>query len=120
MMTEHKLARILRAIADGKIVQSKLVSRNVFSGDPIDLGWKDLDVSQAFSLFPTNPNVEYRIKPKPVVKKWKWLIDLNPKGNQHLYITPTHFSSKEKILEITPFYKVLQRMDETLIEEEED
>lgn len=111
-MAEHKLAHILRAIADGKTVQIRTRSTGGF--------WADLDTQDAFSIFVTNPNMEYRIKPKPIVKKWKWLIDLNPKGTQHLYITPKHFSSKEKIMEITPRYKVLQRMDETLIEEEED
>ena len=114
------MAHILRAIADGKVVQVRTITRYPNPRGEEQGNWTDLKTDEAFSLFPGCSGHEYRIKPKPTVKKWKWLIDLNPKGTQHLYITPKHFSSKEKILEITPCYKVLQRMEETLIEEEED
>lgn len=109
-MTEHRLAHILRAIADGKVVQYQT---------PTGGAWTDFNPD--IHSLPLNSNhLIWRIKPKPIVKKWKWLIDLNPKGTQHLHITSAYFSSKEKVLERAMYCKVLQRLEETLIEEEED
>lgn len=109
-MAEHRLAHILRAIADGKVVQYQT---------PTGGAWTDFrpDI-HAFPAY--NLHLTWRIKPKPKVKKWQWLIDLSPKNSQTLHITQRHFSSKEAIIKLLPNCKVLQRMEETLIEEEEE
>ena len=64
MTTKHPLAEILYAIADGKEVQQRILSCG-------NREWKKLDYHSAFSL--GLPNVEYRIKPKEKVKKWRWV-----------------------------------------------
>lgn len=117
-MTEHKLAHILRAIADGKAVQSKLKAYHPSDDRVVDLGWKDLDVSEAFSLFPTNPGMEYRIKPKPLVKKWRWVF-INPFDNK-MGVTATHFQSQKEFETTYGGLRLVQPVDSTMIEVEED
>ena len=117
-MTEHKLAHILRAIADGKAVQSKLKAYQPSDGRVVDLGWKDLDVSEAFSLFPTNPGREYRIKPKPLVKKWRWVV--KEKSTGKLVLTSLHYSSEEEYNLHANGYVAVQPINSTMIEVEED
>lgn len=61
-MTEHRLANILRAIADGKAVQGK------WDGD--DDWW---DYEPDVDSFYVRDGLSWRIKPKPKVKKWRWI-----------------------------------------------
>lgn len=116
-MTEHKLAHILRAIADGKVVQVRAVTRYPYPrGDEVGF-WCDLDTSTAFSLFPDCRSIEYRIKPKPLVKKWRWVFKSVYAG---IGISTEHYRSEEEFNSGHPNYKAVQRIDSTMIEVEED
>ncbi len=116
-MTEHKLAHILRAIADGKAVQVRAVTRYPCPrGDEVG-EWCHLDTSTAFSLFPDCRSVEYRIKPKTLVKKWRWVYKI-PHGR--MVISSGHYRSKEEFNSGFPNYKAVQPLNSTMIEVEED
>ena len=86
---KHPLAEILYAIADGKEVQQRILS----CGTP---EWKKLDYHSAFSL--GLPNVEYRIKPKEKVKKWKWVFE----EDGIMDITANHYSDSDEFYECFP------------------
>lgn len=73
---EHKLAEVLRAIADGFTIQCKATN---FNRDE----WKDLDVSGNFSIV---PSWAYRIKHNPKVKKYRWLLR-DSRNKHHLSVS---------------------------------
>lgn len=110
MTTPHKCAEILRAIADGKPVQFRLTNT-------ARKKWEDLDTSTSFSIF-QGLAVEYRIKPKPLIKKWRWVITAQ---NGELFITEDHYSDSSDLESKFCFgYKVTQKIDSTMIEVEQD
>lgn len=117
-MTEHKLAHILRAIADGKAVQARAVTRYLYPrGDEVG-DWCDLDTSGTFSLFADFRSIEYRIKPEPLVKKWIWVVKEESTGK--LSLTRSHYRSEGELDFIKGPYVAVQRIDSTMIEVEED
>jgi len=118
MMTEHKLAHILRAIADGKIVQIKTDAFSPLYNSMVFGEWRDVDTQNAFSIFVTNPNIEYRIKPKPLVKKWIWVV--KEKATGKLVVTGLHYSSEEEYNNLRTQFVALQRVESTMIEVEEE
>lgn len=117
-MTEHKLAHILRAIADGKSVQIRCKSYNLYKQMVEEGPWRDLDTQDAFSIFVTNPNMEYRIKPNPLVKKWRWVV--KDKSTGKLVLTSLHYSSEEEYNLHANGYVAVQLIKSTMIEVEED
>ncbi len=106
MTTEHKMSHVLRAIAEGVAVQFKPPS---YLGDE----WKDLDVSGHFSIM---NGWEYRIKPKPKVKKWKWVFEDKTRG---LIVTGLHYQSSFEFEKINPGMRAVIHIPETMIEVEE-
>lgn len=57
----HPYADVLRAIADGIPVQARWSNHD----------WFDFDITRhTFHTF----GLEWRIKPKPKVKKWRWVV----------------------------------------------
>lgn len=110
MTTKHKHAKILRAIADGKPVQGRFINSS-------NTDWRDLDPNISFSIF-IGDNVEYRIKPKPKVKKWR-LVIVQPDGI--LSITKSHYSDyRDWESKFGSGYELLQKIDSTMIEVEKD
>lgn len=110
MTTPHKCAEILRAIADGKPVQFRLTNT-------VCKEWEDLDTNASFSIF-QGLAVEYRIKPKPLIKKWRWVV-VEP--SKTLSITNSHYSDpKDWEQKFGLGYKLLQKIDSTMIEVEQD
>lgn len=99
--TKHPLAEILYAIADGKEVQQRTLSYGTSE-------WKKLDYHSAFSL--GIPNVEYRIKPKEKVKKWKWVFEVHGE----LGVTEEHYTEEEFNNSANAYFaKLIQKIDAT-------
>lgn len=107
-MTEHKLAHILRAIADGVPVQGEWVS----DGD-----WWDFDPSK--HAFITSSNISWRIKPKSKVKKWRWAV-ARKSDPSVIVITAEYFRSEDEFHRSNTYYSAVQKIDSTMIEVEED
>lgn len=113
-MTEHKLAHILRAIADGQTVQ---VRSSFYNGNETVVGkWSDIYASSPFSLFPGCLSHEYRIKPKPKVKKYQWVVKSPDTGE--LMITGCHYADEEEYSRLRTMYYPVQRIESTMIEVE--
>ena len=102
-LTPHKYADVLRAIADGHTVQSY----SIFGSGR----WQDVRASDVFSL------TEWRIKPKPKVKKWQWVYKniVNNKMN----VSVMFYASEEDFKQANPSNEAIQKIDSTMIEVEE-
>ena len=104
--TPHKHADILRAIAEGIPVQAH------YHSSP-EKGWQDIDTNLAFSIF-LSGDVEYRIKPKPKVKKWRWVYEAMDGG---LKVSEIHYQGEKDW-----FYsmRLIQKIESTMIEVEQN
>ena len=107
MTTPHKCAEVLRAIADGKPVQFRLTNS-------FDKEWEDLDTSASFSIL-QGLAVEYRIKPKPKVKKYRWVFSDSCSG---LEISSEHYLADGS--DWPSGHNLIQKIDSTMIEVEQD
>lgn len=61
---------------------------------------------------------EYRVKPKPVIQKWRWLVVENCSDNsKYCYITSSHYTCEEAMkilvnkLSVTKIPKTLQEIE---------
>lgn len=104
---KHPLRDILIAIAEGKPVQQKpSTSRGV---------WRDVDTSCAFSL--GLPGVEYRVKPKEMELRYRWVRE-DVQGS--IDITSYYYRDKAHFYEQHTTSKPLQRIEATAREFEKD
>lgn len=65
-----------------------------------------------------NPNFRYRIKPKPPIKKWKWVVQTGPTSydvSAGHYTSPEEYSAKANVA-IDWGWKAIQKIDSTEIE----
>lgn len=110
-MTEHKYAEILRAIADGKTVQFK----------SSHLDWTDLNVKCNFSLFFGAQGLEYRVKPKPKVKKWRWILS-DTRNLNYLIVSGKHFKDRNEVVieTMNGVFEPFEKIESTMIEVEEE
>lgn len=108
MNKPHKHAEMIKAWADGKTIQ-------YFAPDGAE--WVDLSSNGSIGWY---EKYEYRIKPKPVVKKWRWVyVNLLSGEANTLYVSLSYFSEKEAIY-LNYFGQILiQKVDSTMIEVEE-
>ena len=109
---EHPLAHILRAIADGVPVQY----RNCGIIRP---EWHDLQTYDLFWLTPHREGIEYRIKPKPKVKKWRWVVGYC-NGSKTMIVTGEHFATAEEFNSKHRGLVAVQKVDSTMIEVDAD
>lgn len=94
---------VLQALLDNQTVECAVPYRA-----HIPEGWGTVDPSRNFSIIHTN--LVYRIKPKPKVKKWLWVM---PDRAGNLFITSKHYTGNE------PGFNFIQKIDSTMIEVEE-
>ena len=104
--TPHVHADILRAIAEGIPVQA-------YYHNSSENGWRDIDTNLPFSIF-LSGNVEYRIKPKPKVKKWRWVCEATDGG---LNVSVNHYPGDADLIYSL---KLIQKIDSTMIEVEQN
>lgn len=97
----HPLAHILKAIADGVTVQYKTHYTDV---------WTDFEPH--IDSLPPSRELEWRIKPKPMVEKWRWVVKL-PDG--YLTLTNRYYKGTENVA-----MEFIQKVDSTKIEVEDD
>lgn len=107
MTTPHKYAEILRAIADGIPVQA-------YHPLSPEKGWQDIDTNLSFSVF-LSGGVEYRIKPKPLIKKWRWVYQ---KDDGYLGLTASYYADQSEW--VGPGGLFVQKIESTMIEVEQD
>lgn len=102
---------VLQALLDGKTVEYALAYR---AADPSS--WVVLDPTRNFYI--VHSDIVYRIKPKPKVKKWKWIVE-NPVKD--LSMTSGHYASPEEYKDNYPsgLWTAIQKIDSTMIEVEE-
>jgi len=93
-MAEHKYADVLRAIADGKPVEVRTKKHDPW-GNPQHVwgDWKSMDTSGNFSIFCENETIEHRVKPKEMVKKWRWVRRY--RGGD-FFVTDTYHTESER------------------------
>lgn len=60
----------------------------------------------------------YRIKPKAKVKKWRWVA--NTIGTSHFFITPNHYTDSENVFKDAHIFQLVQKIDSTMIEVDEE
>ena len=106
---EHPLAHILRAIADGLHVE--------FRNGP-NCYW-DLVDPELHEMFFWDDEVEYRIKPKPKVKKWRWVVGYC-NGSKTMLATVEHFATAEEFNSKHRGLVAVQKVDSTMIEVDAD
>lgn len=118
MTQEHPLAEILRAFADGKQIE---VRRKRLSQHEKIYPWT-LYCMESINAINLNPaTMEYRIKPKELVKKFRWVyIDsLYPKK---FFVTDHHYASDDEYKKKYPWnanVTFIQPVNQTCIEVEE-
>lgn len=113
MYTEHPLAEILRAIADGKPVEFRIKQHNV---NYREKSWEPFNPSFPEICFWLRGH-EYRVKPKEPVKKWRWVVQYML--HKDFCVTDGHYASGEEYKEKYPMgveLKFIQKIDETMIE----
>lgn len=96
---------VLVALLRGDVVQYALKQD---AENPSHL-WSVVNPEKSFSVL-QHCNVVYRIKPKPKVKKWLWVM---PDRAGNLFITGQHYTGNE------PGFNFIQKIDSTMIEVEE-
>lgn len=103
---------VLQALLDGKTVECALPHQT-----HTPKGWVTLDPSINFSIIHTS--LVYRIKPKPKVKKWRWVVLRSTDGV--LDVSAGYYASKEDYTGIyqNRFWTAIQKIDSTMIEVEE-
>jgi hypothetical protein len=117
-MVEHKYADVLRAIADGKPVEVRTLIHDPWQSPPhFWSDWQLMDVSGNFSIFGGSETVEHRVKPKEMVKKWRWVVHDN---FGLICLTGHYYKSAEDYEKEHPLYKALQKIDASMIEVEAD
>lgn len=108
MSKKHPLAHILRAIADGVPVEFRHSDQHP---------WITYDPEEHYVVIDHTQDEEvWRIKPKPKVKKWRWVIEDKTTGD--LLITRWHYRSEEELHLQRPAAKAIQKIDSTEIEVE--
>ena len=103
-MAEHKYAEVLRAIADGKPVEFMYE----------DGGYWHLYVPECAS-FHLRDDIQWRVKPKEKVKKWRWVIE----RDGAFLVTDKHYHDWAEFHSASPIHeswKVLQKVDHSMIE----
>lgn len=94
----HKHAELIKAWADGAEIE-----------------FLQVDVWKSCSNFPRwDDDTKYRVKPKPKVKKWRWVT--KNKITDALGVTGMHIRDES---EVHPSYYPVQKIDSTMIEVEE-
>lgn len=104
---EHPLAHILRAIAEGVTVQGRWASQE---------DWWDLDSDAHSILLNSNSTIKYRIKPKPKVKKYRFVYK-DTRGN--LGVSSCYFVDENDFNKRYNTLTAVQRIESTMIEVEE-
>lgn len=61
-------------------------------------------------------DTQYRVKPKPLVKKWRWVLE-NKKAKT-LTVSNYHYSEDDN--HVNDDYTKIQKIDSTMIEVQED
>jgi hypothetical protein len=103
---KHLHADVIIAWANGAKVQN--------SENGID--WYDCVGSPGWS-----PCTKYRVKPKPLVKKWRWVIS-DIRNDQYFSISSEYFSDQSDFLKKHMHGPIVlvQHIPSTMIEVEED
>ena len=107
--TEHKYAEVLRAIADGKPVQGKWIS---------EIDWWDFEPSR-HSFHLGEDRLQWRVKPKPKVKKWRWVVCHTNNTSQEFCVTDRHYADEQEFHQQSPMHigwEFLQKVEATMIE----
>ncbi|HET8688103.1 MAG TPA: hypothetical protein VFM18_15825 [Methanosarcina sp.] len=102
---------VLQALLDGKTVQA--AARQIPHTEKY---WYEINPENNFSILHKS-NVVYRIKPKPKVKKWRWVVLHSTDGR--LAVSATYYASKEEYNEKRGYWTAIQKIDSTMIEVEE-
>lgn len=104
---KHPQAHILRAIADGVPVQLR------YNGET---SWVTFDPDR--HAFHTQNGVEWRIKPKPKVKKYK--VVMFHKGDNELKVSNGYYKDQSEFEARVSSYTFVQLVEATMIEVEEE
>jgi hypothetical protein len=113
-MAEHKYADVLRAIADGKPVEVRMRTRDAWGNSQDVWGdWQPMDTSSNFSIFGGSEIIEHRVKPKELVKKWRWVCRYR---DGDLFVTDEHYTESQAKLG----FVCVEKIDATMIEVEAD
>lgn len=103
MSTKHKHYDLILAWANGAEIQvyNKAIS-----------SWED-------NIYPVwSFQSEYRIKPKPKVKKWRW-VNSSKEENNYIGVSHGYYASAEDFNSDWPKHIAIQKVDSTMIEVEE-
>ncbi len=105
-MAEHKYAEVLRAIADGKPVE--------FMYEGYDGVW--YLYSPESDSFHLRDDIQWRVKPKEKVKKWRWAPQ-RPSGQ--LSLTALHYADAVefyKFCDTHQEFDLVEKVSSTMIE----
>lgn len=97
-----------------EVLQALLDDKTVEFANSVDAvnqhhKWVAINPERSFSIL-QHCGIVYRIKPKPKVQKWKWVM---PDLDGNLFITSKHYTGNE------PGFNCIQKIDSTMIEVEE-
>lgn len=105
---EHPQAHILRAIADGITVQARWTKND----------WDWFDFNPNIHTFHIGRGLEWRIKPKPKVKKYK--VVMFQKGTNKLEVSRHYYKDKDEFEKVNTYSVFVQLIEATMIEVEND
>lgn len=102
----HKHAAIIKAWADGAIIQHY---------SDIYLEWRDIHNN----LPAWCSTSEYRVKPKPKIKKWRWVVQ-HQIDKSNIRVTSVFYKDEEDFyMNGGSTFIALQRIECTMVEEEQ-
>lgn len=100
----HKHAALIKAWADGAIIEGRSSESNC---------WRQIDTPI------WDKEWEYRVKPKPKVKKWRWVAQNRKTGALDISWDVLSEDEANKLILIVRGWVPIQKIDSTMIEVEE-